>query len=216
VSLYTFARAVLVFLCRVFFRTEVVGKDRVPRTGAFVLAPTHRSGFDIPFAATVTRRTLRYLAKEELFGSRIGAWLFPALGAIAVDRQAADRGALRALEGALKDGSPVVVFPEGTRGKGPVVTPIFGGAAYIAVRANVPIVPLGIGGSEGILRKGALLPRLHKVVVVVGEPLVPRVNEGERRRVEVDALTARLQGALQEAFDEALQRAGVARAASSG
>ena len=66
-SFYRFARAVVLSACRVVFRVHVVGQARVPRSGAYIVAPSHRSGFDIPFAAFITKRNIRFLAKEELF-----------------------------------------------------------------------------------------------------------------------------------------------------
>ena len=96
------------------------GRDRArSHRGAYIVAPTHRSILDVPFAAFITRRTICFLAKEELFAKPILSRLFTALGAVQVERGTADRGALRALEAALRDGSPVAVFPEGTRSSGP-------------------------------------------------------------------------------------------------
>ena len=66
-TFYRFARAVVLSVCKVVFRVRVVGREHVPPDGAYIVAPTHRSGFDVPFAAFVTTRTIRFLAKEELF-----------------------------------------------------------------------------------------------------------------------------------------------------
>ncbi len=65
-----------------------------------------------------------------------------------------DREALRTCEEALREGEPVVLFPEGTRQSGPAVQPLFEGASFVAARAGVPIVPVGIGGSEWAMPKG--------------------------------------------------------------
>ncbi len=158
-TLYAVCRNLLVGSSRVLFRVQVQGMEHVPPTGAYIVAPTHRSALDIPFAAFVTRRRISFLAKDELFRSRFGAWLFPALGAIRVERGTADRSALRALQESLEAGNPVAVFPEGTRQRGPKIAEIFDGAAYLAAKVGVPIIPIGIGGSEEILAKGRKLPR---------------------------------------------------------
>jgi len=204
VTFYRFARAVVLSACKVVFRVRVVGKDLVPRSGAYIVAPSHRSILDVPFSAFITRRPIRFLAKEELFATRIGAALFGALGAVRVERGTADRGALRALEQGLAGGSPVAVFPEGTRGSGPRITPLFGGAAFLAVKLGVPIVPVGVGGSEGILPKGKVLPRPRRVAVVVGKPVVPPAVDGRSRRSAADQVTAELAAELQRVFTEAL------------
>ncbi len=203
-------RGIVVAICRVVFRVRVVGRDRVPRGGAYVVAPSHRSILDVPFTAAITRRRIRFLAKQELFSTRIGAALFLRLGAIPVERGTTDRAALRACDAVLVEGDPIAVFPEGTRRQGPRIAELFHGAAYLALRRGVPIVPVGVGGSEEILPRGSVVPRPHRVVVVVGEPIVPDGGASARRRSDVVALTAELQTRLQDCFDEARRRAGTA------
>ncbi len=202
-TLYSVCRAILVGVSRVLFRVQVQGAHHVPTSGAYILAPTHRSALDIPFAAAVTRRRIRFLAKDELFRSRFGGWLFPALGAIRVERGTVDRAALRALQGALEAGEPVAVFPEGTRRSGPAVVDIFDGAAYLAAKVGVPIVPIGIGGSEAILAKGRRLPRLERVAIVVGAPIEPATTEARSKRAESARISAALRAELQAALDQA-------------
>lgn len=202
-TFYRFARAVVLSLFKVVFRVRVVGADRVPTTGAYIVAPSHRSILDVPFAAFITTREIRFLAKDDLFEHPLGAKLFDALGAVKVERGTADRAALRALEAALAEGSPVAVFPEGTRGAGPDITPLFDGAAFLAIKLGVPIVPVGIGGSEHILPKGKVFPRIHRVAVSVGHPIMPPVLEGRARRAAAGRLTAALHAELQRCFDDA-------------
>jgi 1-acyl-sn-glycerol-3-phosphate acyltransferase len=207
-TFYRFARAVVLSVCKVVFRVRVIGKENVPRSGAYIVAPSHRSILDVPFSAFVTTRTIRYLAKDELFSTSFGNKFFTALGAVRVERGTADRAALRALEAELARGEPVAVFPEGTRESGPRIAPLFDGAAYLAVKLGVPIVPVGVGGSEGILPKGKLFPRPRRVAVVVGKPIVPPVLEGRARRAAATKLTAELAAELQRVFTEALLIAG--------
>jgi 1-acyl-sn-glycerol-3-phosphate acyltransferase len=207
VTFYQFARGIVLGIFRVVFRIRVVGKERVPKQGAYIVAPSHRSILDVPFAATITPRTVRFLAKDDLFSTPIGRRLFDALGAVEVERGTADRGAMRALEGVLARGEPVAIFPEGTRRSGPRITDLYAGAAYLSVKFGVPIVPVGIGGSEHILPKGKVLPRVHRVAVSVGEPLCPPVLEGRARRGAAKLLTEQLQTSLQSCFDDATRLA---------
>jgi 1-acyl-sn-glycerol-3-phosphate acyltransferase len=206
-SFYQFARAVVLSVFKVVFRVRVVGKDRVPSTGAYIVAPSHRSILDIPFAAFITPRTVRFLAKDELFRTPLGGRFFDALGAVKVERGTADRAALRALEDALAAGSPVAVFPEGTRQSGPEIAELFAGAAFLALKLGVPIVPVGIGGSEHILPKGKVFPRIHRVAVSVGRPIVPPALDGRARRAAATTLTTELQAELQRCFDDAARLA---------
>jgi len=208
VTFYQFARGVVLSIFKVVFRVRVVGKERVPKTGAYIVAPSHRSILDIPFAAFITTRTVRFLAKDDLFSTPLGKRLFDALGAVEVERGTADRGALRELEAVLTGGSPVAVFPEGTRRSGSHVAELFAGAAYLAIKLGVPIVPVGIGGSEHILPKGKLFPRIHRVAVSVGEPIWPPALDGRGRRAAALKLTEQLRTELQRCFDDAERLAG--------
>ena len=209
-SFYRLAHAVVLSVFKVLFRVSVRGREHVPKRGAYVVAPSHRSILDIPFTAFITRRRIRFLAKKELFTTRFGRWLFSKLGAIAVDREATDRRALKEATAALQAGEPVGVFPEGTRNNGPTLGDLHDGASYLAAKLGVPIVPVGVGGSEEILASGRLLPRIKKVVVVIGPPIPPPVAHGvAQRRSDVRMLTGTLRGVLQACFDDA-------RAAAAG
>ena len=201
--LYFVCRNALVIFCWLFWRTRVTGREHVPE-GGFVLAPVHRSNIDTPLVAAVTRRRLRYMGKDTMWKSRSVAWLFTALGSFPVKRGTADRAALRMCLKVLAAGEALVVFPEGTRRSGPVVEDISEGAAYLAIRAGVPILPVGIGGSERAMTKGSWLLRPVPTRLVIGPPIYPPDPGAKRapRRV-VHELTERLRVELQRLFDEA-------------
>ncbi|MGH8973768.1 MAG: lysophospholipid acyltransferase family protein [Acidimicrobiia bacterium] len=196
-------RGLVEVVCRALWRPRILHRERLPERGSYILAPSHRSNLDTPFVAVLTRRRLRFMGKAELFRRPGPARFFYALGGFPVDRAVTDRSAIRNAVAALEGGEPLVVFPEGTRRHGPVIEDLHDGVAYVAARCRVPIVPVGIGGSEEILARGRKLPRLKRVVLVVGEPLDPPSSDGPVRRSAVAALTERLRGELQQVFDEA-------------
>ena len=205
---YHVARFIVVGLTRVITRLEVHGAHNVPTRGAFVLAPIHRSNIDTPIAAAVTRRRLRFMGKDSLWRHQPIRWLLSALGGFPVTRGSADREALARCIAVLKAGEPLVLFPEGTRQFGPTVMPLFDGAAYVAVKASVPIVPVGIGGSEGVMPKGSRMIRFKKCVVVVGEPIIVGADENGRvPRSAVRETTEELTRRLQSLFEDAERRA---------
>jgi 1-acyl-sn-glycerol-3-phosphate acyltransferase len=193
----------------VLFRVKVSGTEHVPATGAYILAPTHRSNLDTPFLAFVTTRRIRFMAKQEMFQHPLGAKLFLSLGGIPVERgSASSRSALKATQAALEIGEPVALFPEGMRRHGREVTDLFDGTAYLAVKLGVPIVPVGIGGSEEILASGKKLPSLKRVAVVVGPPIAPPPGATTRKRSDLVAITTELQVELQRLLDQAMKDAG--------
>lgn len=204
-AFYAGCRAVVVGFCRVFWRLRVGGREHVP-AGPFVLAPVHRSNIDTPLVGAVTRRRLRYMGKDTMWKYRPAGWLFSALGAFGVNRAAADRDALRRCEEVLAEGEPLVLFPEGARQSGPIVQPLKDGPAWLAIRAGVPIVPVGIGGSERAMPKGARWLRPVRVHIVIGPPL--RAAPGGGRLSARRQLSEDLRAELQRLFDEAQRRAG--------
>ena len=208
---YRFARFLTVTVfCGVWLRTTYEGRENVPARGPYIVAPVHRSNIDTLLVGGLTRRRLRYMGKDSLWKTRFFGALFSALGAFPVHRGSADREALRLSLQVLQGGEPLVLFPEGTRQSGPVVQPLFEGAAYLATRARVPIIPVGIGGSEAAMPKGSKMIRPVKVHVVVGRPIEPLLPEEGRRvpRAAVHDLTESLHGELQQLFDRAQARAG--------
>jgi len=203
--LYRITRTIVLALCRLLFRVRIHGLELVPDDGPFIVAPSHRSLLDIPFAAFVTRRRVCFMAKKELYENRFVAWVIDAFGGFPVDRGAPDRAALRAAQAVLERGEPLALFPEGTRGHGEELGALFDGAAFLAARCQVPIVPVGIAGSEEILASGKVWPSFRRVAIVVGKPVVPPATSGRVRRQQVAALTDALRDELQAAFTAAFE-----------
>lgn len=209
---YQIVRSLIWLIAKVLWRMSFEGLEHVPKQGPFVLAPVHRSFIDFGLVSGVTRRRMGYMGKESLWKSKLLGGFISMLGAYPVNRGAPDREALRRTLDLLERGEPLVLFPEGTRRRGPVIEHLHEGAAFVASRAGVPVVPVGIGGSERALPKGKKLPRPVKIHIVVGEPLTPApVAEGARHpsRRAVKELTVELQHVLQGLFDRAQRKAGV-------
>ena len=209
-ALYAVIRGLVVAFCRLWWKLEVRGSEHLPAQGAFILAPVHRSNADTFVTAALTRRRLRYMGKHTLWKYRLPGKLFDALGGFPVKRGAPDREALRKCSEVLAGGEPLVIFPEGTRQSGPEVQDLQEGAAYLAARSQVPIVPVGIGGTEQALVKGSKRIRRVKVSVIAGPPLLPPVTDGRVPRSQVAALTEELRARLEDLFSQAQLAAGPA------
>ena len=207
---YRFFWSLLWLACKAWFRFRVVGKQNLPAEEAYILAPVHRSYLDTPVGGMVTARRQRFLGKESLWRNRAAGRFLTIVGGFPVERGTADRAALRACQEVLERGEPMVMFPEGTRQHGPVVDPdlMHAGPAFVAARAGVPIVPLGIAGTDHAMPGGSMLIRPVRVVMVVGEPIRPPEVDGRIPRRMVDELTERLRIGLQGCFDEAQRLAG--------
>jgi 1-acyl-sn-glycerol-3-phosphate acyltransferase len=209
---YRTFRAATMPLFRRRFKTELRGLEHLPATGGFILAPGgHRSIIDTPLTALCGDRVLRFMGAENYFAMPGLGWFLRAMGGFPVERGASDRAALKLAEQILADGEPLVMFPEGTRGDGPVIDDLKEGVAFLACRAEVPIVPVGLGGAARSMPPGVKWPRPTKTAVVVGEPIRPPQRiDGERvKRSTVRTVNAELHAALQQLFDEAQLLAGV-------
>jgi 1-acyl-sn-glycerol-3-phosphate acyltransferase len=206
---YRFVRGLLLGIARVLWRLKVEGLEHVPASGPFVLAPVHRSNADFLLVLAVTKRRMRYMGKASIWKVKALWPLYDALGGFPVQRGTADRAALRTCIEVIGHGEPLVLFPEGARQSGPEVQPLFDGATYVASRTGVPIVPVGVGGSERALPKGKKLPRPVRITLVVGPPMSVDVGEdGKVPRRAVRETSERLRAELQRLFDEAEAKSG--------
>jgi CMP/dCMP kinase len=183
-------------------QTTYLGYENVPKRGAYIVSGNHRSIVDFMIVGMVSRRRLRYLGKDTVWEAK---WFVPianTLGGIPVARGTADRESMTRCIEALREGEPLVLFPEGTRKEGPVIEELFDGVSYIAIKAGVPILPVGIGGSANVMPKGKWIPRRRKVTVIIGEPIYPPDATRSVRKTAPE-MTATLRSRLQLLFDEA-------------
>ena len=210
--LYRFVRGALLVFARLWFRLSVEGEEHLPEGRPYIVSPIHRSNIDFLLVLVCCPRDarLRYLAKDTLWKPGWGK-LFSALGGIPVARGTADREALRSCVEVLEGGESLVMFPEGTRQHGPELAEMFDGTAFVQSRTGAPIVPVGIGGSETAMPKGAKFIKPRKITVMIGAPLDPPVigEDGARaRRHAIRDQTTALGEVIQLLFDEAQRQAG--------
>jgi len=201
---YSSLTSIIRAFAKSYWRLDVIHPERFPETGAFILAPNHRSNIDFMLPALATRRRVRWMAKDSIFYSGPIDRSLRGLGAFPVDRDSTDRIALRTARDVVADGQPIVMFPEGRRKEGPTVLDMFDGPAYVSCRQRVPILPIGMGGSERAMPIGSKMIRRADVVLVVGELIYPEVPlDGRVPRSAVTEMTTRLGVALQDLYDEA-------------
>jgi len=206
---YAIVRTVVCGLTQLWTRMTFEGREHLPRSGAYVLAPVHRSYIDTPITASVTRRRVRFMGKQEVWSNAAFGWMMSALGGFPVARGTADREALKRSIAVLEGGEPLVLFPEGERKDGPIVQPLFDGAAYVAARAGVPIVPIGIGGSARVMPRGAKFFHRGRVHVAIGRPIRAEVGaSGRASRKAIATVTEELHTELQRLFDRAQSHVG--------
>src|SRR5919109_1194236 len=193
---YWVIRAILQPFIRVYFRLRRTGIEHIPREGAVLLAPNHRSFLDPFVIGTCARRPLRFVAKIELFDKRWKAWLLLALGAFPIRRGESDELAMETARIILERGGAVGIFPEGTRVRpGPLEQPKRG-VGRLALETGAPVVPVAIVGTEDIRKGWRINPR--KVTVRCGRALTyPRPIDGSVTPHLAQEITARVWSCVQ-------------------
>jgi 1-acyl-sn-glycerol-3-phosphate acyltransferase len=202
---YRLCAAVVAGLAKLLFRPTVVGAENIPLEGPVLIAPIHRSNVDFALTLFISKRKSFFMAKDSLFRVPLLGPLIAHLGAFPIHRGVADRGSMALSEAVLRQGHALVLFPEGTRKEGRDVAPLHDGAMFVAARTGAKVVPVGIGGSDRAMPKGAKLPRPSKIRIVVGPPIDPPSAEGRVSRSALSAKSEELRAALENVYHESLQ-----------
>jgi 1-acyl-sn-glycerol-3-phosphate acyltransferase len=172
--LYRICWWIAVCLCKALFRARAFGADRVPVANPLILASNHCSYADPVFIGTATRRKLHFLAKREAFDWFLVGPLIRRLNALPVARGTVDFRALSAVEGTLRTGGAVLMFPQGTRRRDGRLDLVKPGIGFLAVRTGAPIVPVYLDGTARI--RASLIGR-GRVTVRFGSPVRPEDHQ---------------------------------------
>lgn len=177
-------------------RIRVVGRERLEAARNYVFMPNHTSNLDPPIVLLALDRDVRMMAKASLFRIPLLGRALALAGFVPVVRDDRER-AVEAVETAVQEvgrGRDFVIFPEGTRSRDGRLLPLKKGPFYLAVDAGVPVVPVAIRGTAGLLPKGSRKILSGEVEVEILEP-IPIEQRGSRMRSE-----------LRERVREVLQR----------
>lgn len=192
-----------------YFKVEITNRDGLNIDGPVIYAPVHRSNLDSPLIAAGADRRLRVLAKQSLFNLAPFKWYISCLGAFPVERGAADRQALRISLDLLKQGEPLLVFPEGTRQEGREVGEMFDGVAYLAAKSGASVIPIALAGTGESMPPGAKFPNRSKVIINVGDAMLAPTNESGRVTMSGrEQFSSDLQATLQVLLDQAYELRG--------
>jgi 1-acyl-sn-glycerol-3-phosphate acyltransferase len=174
--LYWIVKALVTPFVRVFVRVRVEGREHIPRRGPVILASNHRSFLDSIFIPLVVRRRVTFVAKAEYFDDAKTAWFFRSCGQIPIRREggSASERALSSATEVLRAGKVFGIYPEGTRTRDGLLHRGHTGVARLALRCNVPIVPIGLIGTDDVQPINSKMPKLFRVVRIrFGEPVDP-------------------------------------------
>jgi 1-acyl-sn-glycerol-3-phosphate acyltransferase len=166
----------------------VLGTDRLADLeGPAVFVANHHSHIDTPLLLSIIPEPWRHhiaigAAADYFFANRVTGTLSAlVIGAIPIERTKITRKSADDAAALIDDGWSFLLFPEGGRSPDGWGQPFRAGAAYLSLRCDVPVVPIYVGGTGRILRKGKTLPRLSITRIVFGAPMRPREDEDSRR-----------------------------------
>lgn len=162
----------------ILFRPWVRGTENIPRQGGAILASNHLSFVDSIFMPLLVRRPVTFLAKSDYFTGKgvkgaLIRWFFKSTGQLPIDRSGgkASEDSLNTGLGVLERGLLLGIYPEGTRSPTAKLYRGRTGIARMALEAGVPVVPIAMIDTEKVQPLGSKYPKIHRVGVVIGEPL---------------------------------------------
>lgn len=194
-----FTRLLFPPLIRLLFAAKIVGRHNMPAKGGVILASNHLSFFDSVILTLLARRPVSFLAKAEYFTGKgikgaLSRVFFQSIDAIPVYRDSAS-AAQDALDAGLEriaDGEAFAMYPEGTRSLDGRLYRGKTGVAWLALTANVPVVPVALTGTDRIQPVGSRGIRLAKLRVEFGQPMnlsrYGAASSGKARREATDAI----------------------------
>lgn len=195
---YAFKWSVVSPMLHTYFQGRVYGAENVPQDKPLIVVSNHASDFDPPILSCAVRRPVAYMAKEELFQIPLLKQGIELYGAYPVKRGMADRSAIRAALNCLSNGWAVGLFLQGTRTPDARIPEPKLGAAMIAAKAQVPMLPVSLWGTQAIIKKGSPVPRPVPITVRIGEIIAPPTSS---KREELEAVTQQCAEAIHALHD---------------
>jgi 1-acyl-sn-glycerol-3-phosphate acyltransferase len=177
---------------------RVIGLDKIDTSKAHVYAVNHGSALDIPILYAYLPFQFRILFKSELLSYPIVGWHLKRSGQICINQQEPTRsvGQIRTALKSLKDGMPLVIFPEGGRTPDGEIKPFMPGAFFLAIRAQVDVIPVALVDTFDLLPMNTYHIKCQPLEMRVGEP-IPTTGLSLR---EMESLSTRVQKALEDLY----------------
>ena len=173
---------------KLVLRCQVVGRRNIPQHSACIVVANHVNLVDSPVLGVSLGRRVYFMAKEELFHSRLIGWLAEQFGAFSVAKGRLDRRAGRRALELLTQGQALVILPEGTRSQDGKLGQAYPGAALLAVKCSVPLVPVGISGTGQLIGKWWFLRR-PRITLNIGQPFTLSNSHDRFSKEEIAQLT---------------------------
>ncbi|GAB6182195.1 lysophospholipid acyltransferase family protein [Desulfotomaculum defluvii] len=187
---YILLRFIIRHILLFWRRWKIVGLENLPVDGGVLVVSNHVSNLDPVVVGCALTRRIHFMAKIELFRIPILNTIITLLGAFPIDREKSDRNAIRKALEHLKNGNVVGIFPEGTRSKTGELQKAHVGAAMLAVKGDVPILPVALIGTRGFF---------NKVIVKIGKPVyMPELWQSRPNKEKLELLSSKVMKEIEQ------------------
>jgi 1-acyl-sn-glycerol-3-phosphate acyltransferase len=179
-------------------RARVAGRENVPSNRAVVFCSNHQSNIDPPILFQALHPRLHVLFKRELTRLPLLGRAFQIGGFVPIDRVNREQSmdAIEQASASLRQGNSFLTFPEGTRSRTAALLPFKRGPFLMALKAQVPVIPVAIQGADASMRKGSPIVRPTMVSVRIGEPIETRGMDISEREQLSDIVRTRVEQLL--------------------
>ena len=156
---------------KLIFRLKIIGRENIPKTGPFVIVANHSSLLDGFVLVSSVKPKVTFMSAAHLFKIPFVGNILRGVGAIPVQGKGSDIKLIKKAMKVLQAGGVLGIFPEGRITNEKDDFSAKAGAAYLAIKADVPIIPMAIKGADKALPVGAKFPKLNKIEVKIGKPI---------------------------------------------
>lgn len=197
---YRVLKVIAVPIIRLYHRVKVVGYDNFDHNRNYIVVGNHISQLDPIYIGAFYPHPLHFMAKKELFEIKFLNWIMTKLGAFPVNREAADLGAIKKALRYLNNNESMGLFPEGGRAEKWDESALKQGAAFLALRTKVPVLPVAIFGTKQAKPRGKNFVRPVKVRIMYGKPIPVEDN------ITIDEYSDLIKKALNDLLEEGTKR----------
>lgn len=199
---YTMGWMLFRSIYRAYCHRQIFHAERVPKTGALILAANHASFIDPPLVGSSIDRPINYLARESLFrfpgiGALLRSW-----SAVPVDRDGRNPRGMKVVIDRIKNGAGVVLFPEGTRTRDGQLQSGKSGIGLVVIKTEAPVVPVRVFGTFEAFGRDVKFPRPRPIAVKYGFPMM----FAELREEAKHCSKTRMKEIYQEVADQLMEQ----------
>ena len=199
---YSFLKLIITILFKMLYRVEVSGYENIPKNGKLILCSNHLSYVDPLIIVGFFSRHVYFMAKKEVFNSRVLGEIVSFLNAFSVSRDSLDRKAIKNSIEILNSGEVLCMFPEGTRSTEGVIRDGHKGVGLISILSSSPILPMALSGTNKIIQKPRKRIFFPKVKIIYGNLIdTSSIIKENDNKTAISIILNKTMGSIKELYE---------------